>query len=90
MEWKEIRISDLLKKAQRLKELAEKRRQQADKAQGALDSLLSQLRKEHGLKSLEEAEAYLLKLTKELEQVKRELEKTLEEYERKWGSKLGG
>ena len=82
-------MSDLLKKAQRLKEEAEKRQRQADKAQGALDSLLLQLRKEHGLKSLEEAEALLPRLTKELEQVKRELDKALNEYEQKWASKFG-
>jgi hypothetical protein len=56
-------------------------RRDADQARGAQRQCLERLRKEHGCKSLREAEALEARLSKELARLEAELEEALEKAE---------
>lgn len=81
-------MSELLKRANQFKEEAERKRRQADKAQGALDSLLAQLKKDYDLDSLEELDKRIPQLQKQLKSIQQELTQSLDEYNQKWGDKI--
>ena len=79
-----------LKKYQQLKDKVDQAQRQADKAAGALDQLMQQLKKEFDCDSLEEAEKLKTKLQKEEVKKEKEFTDALEEFERQWGDKLKG
>jgi hypothetical protein len=70
--------------ADRLAALAAKRdaaRREADQARGAQRQCLERLRKEHGCRTLAEAEALAARLSKELNRLEVELEEALQKAE---------
>ena len=79
----------LVERFQKLKEAVESLRRKADRASGVKEQILSQLRKEFGVRTLEEAEKLLLKEEKGLEKEEEALEEELETYKGKWGDLLG-
>ena len=77
-----------LKRFTALKQKAEDAQREADKAQGALDQLKERLKKEFQCNSLKDAETLLRKLEKEEKEAEREFDKSLAEFEDKFGSVL--
>lgn len=73
-----------------LKKQVEQLQTDADRAEGALDQLLSQLKKEFGCKSLKEARILLRKLTTELEQLEHDSRTKITAFEEKWSERLRG
>ena len=79
-----------LDKLSKLKKQAESAQREADKAQGALEQILSQLKEDFDCETLEDAETLLDKLG-EKERTKAEaFDTALAEFEEKYGDKLGG
>lgn len=77
-----------LKKYNQLQTTVEGLRKEANKAAGALDQLMSQLKKEFGCKTLEEAENLLRDLTKKEKRLAKQFEEGLQEFEKDFGEKL--
>lgn len=73
-----------------LKKRVTKTRREADKAQGALDSLMVRLKKEFGCSTIEEAEHLLVKLQREKDQAEKEFERAVSRFQKKWKEELDG
>lgn len=63
-------------------------RTEVNKAVGAKDQLLKQLKSEFGCNSLKEGVQLLKKLQAEEAQAKQDFDKSLKEFEAKWGEAL--
>lgn len=77
-----------LKKYAALKEKVESLHSQRDRAQGALDQLHVELKRDFGCKTLEEAKEKLGKLSKEQAKLEREFTQALEAFETKYAPLL--
>lgn len=77
-------------KHEELKSKVDQLRRKADRAAGALSEQMSQLKKEFGCNSLEEAEKLLKKLEREEEKLHAELETQLDQFEKEFGDELSG
>ena len=77
-----------LKNLEELKARAEKMRQQADRAQGALEQTKKQLKEEFEVDSVEEAEKLLKKMETKERQAKEEFETAQTAFMEKWGEEL--
>ena len=73
-----------------IKEKLDSLQKQADRAQGALDQVLSTIKKEFGCNSLEEAKLLQAKLAKDTSRLESELHKSLLAFEEKHGEMLKG
>lgn len=71
-------------KFRQLRQAHENAKSEAERAEGALTQLMSQLKSEFGCDSLEEAQEKLRKLQKQQAREKEALEVAVAEYEKKW------
>ena len=79
-----------LDKLTKLKKKAEAAQREADKAQGALEQILSQLKEEFKCDSLEDAE-YLLATLHDQERLTLEaFDEAMTEFEKRYGDKISG
>lgn len=67
----------------------ERAKSDAARAQGSLDELKSQLKKEFGVESLKAARDLLQKFVKESEKLERELDVMVRDYKEAWHSDNG-
>lgn len=72
----------------RLKAKADRLRSEAERAEGALEQTMGRLERDHGCKTLEEAEALLGKLTDEEADAEAKYEEELGKFKEAWGDKL--
>lgn len=72
------------KKFLELKEQVEAAQQKADKAEGALEEVLKQLKRDFGCATIEAAQKKLKQLNKEKEKLEEEFNAGLEQYEKDW------
>jgi hypothetical protein len=63
-------------------------RKEADQATGRLQQLMERLEKEHGCKTVKQAEKLLAKLEKEEAAAEQEYEAALRDFEKQYGDKL--
>lgn len=77
-------MSDLEDTFRRLKKEVDNATAEAQRAKGAFDQLTKQLEGEFECNSLKEAEALLAKLEAQADKAKKEFERQLRDYERKW------
>ena len=75
---------DLMKNYNRLKRKADEAQQTADKAEGALEQVMKQLKKEFDCDSIEKAEKKLEQLKKQESKAKKEFETSVQEFEEEW------
>jgi len=68
----------------RLKKEVEQAQREAERARGALEQLIVQLKKEFGCGSVKEAKTALQALCEEREMALNKLKRALKEYEEKW------
>jgi predicted nucleic acid-binding Zn-ribbon protein len=78
-----------LRKFERLKKEVESARQQKDRAEGALQQAMKQLKDEMGCDSLDEARELEKKLSKQVKKAETDFESELESFEEKWGEVVG-
>lgn len=71
-----------------LKEKLDRKKQELDATRGRLDQLLEQLESEFEISTIEEAEALLLKLTKQTNNAERKLETDIEAFEQDFSELL--
>lgn len=71
-----------------LREKADKMRREADRAQGALDQVMKQLREEFSCKTLDEAEKKLQELSKGEAKAKKAFDDALASFEEEWRDAL--
>lgn len=71
-----------------IKRKAESARKEADKATGALEQEQKRLKKEFGVATIEAAQHQLKKEEKQRELSRRQFEKEMKRFERKWGDRL--
>lgn len=77
-----------LKKLAQLREQVDSMQRESDRAEGALQQILTQLKEEYGCKNLDEAEGLLASLREKLTETEEEYEGALEKFQKKWGSAL--
>jgi len=77
-----------LKEYVQLKKRVDQAKQKADKAVGALEQIMKQLKKNFGCNSLQEAEKKSKSLQKQAITSKKEFDEALEEFEEKWYDEL--
>lgn len=77
-----------LKHLTKLREKVTEMQSEADRAQGALESILTRLKKEFKCNSVAEAEALLEKCGVEIEEIEEEYADALVLFEKKWGDIL--
>jgi uncharacterized protein YjbJ (UPF0337 family) len=75
---------DELERLSHLKTHVDALRRDADKAQGALEKYLGQLKTEFGCESIKAAEALLKKLQHKTERARKKFTRALERFERKY------
>lgn len=80
MRTNEISESEFL----RLKEEVTRTQKEAERAKGALETLMSQLKSQFGFNSIAEAEEGLAKLEEQCRQAQQEFLKAFDEYKKKW------
>lgn len=73
-----------LERLARLKREVEEQRREADKAQGALDRVLSELKRDFGCSSLRKARKLLRRFEAGVKSGEREFNRSLARVERKW------
>lgn len=73
-----------LKKYLELKKKVEQAQQKSDKAEGALEQIMEQLKEKFGCSTLKEAKKKLALLEKQEREAKEEFETAIEEFEEKW------
>lgn len=73
-----------LKKYMELKRKVEQAQQKADKAEGALEQVMKQLKKDFDCPTIRDAKKKWSLLKKQEEKMKGTFEEALEEFERKW------
>ena len=71
-------------KYRKLKQQVEETKAEADRAQGALDQLLTRLKEEFDCSNLKEAKAKLAELEAKKKKAESVFEKVLADYEEKW------
>lgn len=67
-----------------LKRSVEDAKSEASRAQGALDKLMDDLKRDHDCATVTEAETKLKKLEKDRDRLQKDVDKTIADYERKW------
>ena len=77
-------------KYRKLKQEVEDTKAEADRAQGALDQLLTRLKDEFACSNLKEAKARLVELKAKKEQAETTFEKVMADYEEKWKESTAG
>jgi predicted nucleic acid-binding Zn-ribbon protein len=77
-----------LKKLAKLRDEVEQAKKQRDRAEGRLDELMGRLLKDHGCKSIEEAEKLSAKKQKQVVEMERAYDAELAKLEREFGDKL--
>jgi predicted translin family RNA/ssDNA-binding protein len=77
-----------LERYSELRDRITKMRREADKASGALESLLARLKEEFGCKTLEEAEELLKETQDQLAELEQTFNKSLHKFEKKWSDAL--
>lgn len=60
-----------------------------DRAEGALERVMLNLRENYGVESLDDAEAFLKKLRKKAEKAEKTFDEVLSSFEEKWSDRLG-
>lgn len=75
---------DVLKTFIRLRKEEEEQREKASKAEGALDEIMSSIKKEFNCETLKESQTKLKILQKRKKKKEAEFEKAVEKYEEKW------
>ncbi len=78
-----------LKQYNELKKKVDRLQRDADRAQGALDKLMDELKDEFSCGTLEEAEKMLAGLEKKAEKAERDYVRKLAAFEEKWSEVLG-
>jgi predicted nucleic acid-binding Zn-ribbon protein len=78
-----------LRKFDKLKREVETARQQKDRAEGALQQAMKQLKDEMGCDSLDEARELEKKLSRQVKKAEADFESELEAFEEKWGEIVG-
>lgn len=73
-----------LQKYLQLKKKVDQSQQEADKAEGALEQVIKQLKKEFGCTTLEEAKKKLKILERQQQKAETEFGDAVEEFEEKW------
>ena len=73
-----------LKKYMELKKRVEQAQQKADKAEGALEQVMKQLKKDFDCPTLEAAKRKLRLLEKQKQETGTQFEEAVEEFEEKW------
>lgn len=81
-------MSHDLRKYTELKEKAEQLRRRAERARGAVDQLLNQLKTDYGIDSLEEAEKVLKERIAKEDGMQKEIDLLVERFINVWESKL--
>lgn len=81
-------MSDPLEEFQRLKSRIAEKQREADKAQGALDEIMKQLKEDFGCDSLEEAREMLNRLEAKEQALAAKFIKRLRAYKKKFGKVL--
>lgn len=79
-----------LSKYKKLKRMVEEKKQERDRAEGALQSLLTQLKRDHGCSTLKEAKQLYKKLQKEEAEAELAFEDKLSAFESKWKGRING
>ncbi len=77
-----------LKKYIELKRKVETAQQKADRAEGALQQVMKQLKSEFGCTTLDAAKKKLLLLTKQESKAKKEFDSAVKEFEEKWEDEI--
>lgn len=77
-------MSDTLEDYRRLKKDIESAKAEHQRAQGALDQLKAQLKREFDCDTIKEAKVKLAELETASEDAKKKFEKAMKDYERKW------
>ncbi len=77
-----------IKKLAKLKEIVAELQSNADKAQGALDRVLWQLKNEYDCDSVDDAVAILKKLRDKEEAAEKAFDEAMRKFEKKWGDLL--
>ena len=72
----------------RLKKRADLLKDEASRAEGALNQLMQKLQEIYDCESLEEAKQLLTKKTKELNEAEQKYEQELAKFKEKWGDQL--
>lgn len=72
----------------KLKRDVDSTRSEAQRANGAYEQLMTQLKSEFGCKTLKEAKALLEDLEEKKAKAEKEFEKAMREYEKKWKEEL--
>lgn len=72
----------------RLKDKADRAKQDHDRAAGACDQLMSTLKQEYDCDDLEEAERLKKKLTTEMKAAEAEYDEKLAAWEAQWGTRV--
>jgi predicted nucleic acid-binding Zn-ribbon protein len=78
-----------LRKFDKLKRELQTARQQKDRAEGALQQAMKQLKDEMDCDSLDEARELEKKLAKQVKKAEADFESELESFEEKWGEVVG-
>jgi hypothetical protein len=73
---------------ERLKREAERERREADRAAGALRQALETMQREHGVRTVKEAERRLAELEAEREAAEAELRRKIDEVNARYGDRL--
>ena len=71
-----------------LKRKAESAQREADKAEGALQQILQQLKSQFGVKTIQDAEKLLEKKLKEKEHIENEANQAMNDFEKKWNGRF--
>lgn len=77
-----------LEQYKRLKEKADKAKQDHDRAVGALEQLMSKLEEDFDCKTVEQAEKLVKKLSTEAKEAEELYDQRLAEWEEQWGQKV--
>lgn len=77
-----------LKEYNLLKDTADRKRREADKAQGAFDNALADLKKTYEVKSMEEAKVLLAELEKKAEKAEAAFDAEFETFKKEHGDVL--
>lgn len=80
-------IPNEVERINKLIRLRDEARREAAEAAGAYKQVMDRLRSEHGCASLEEADAMITQLSKEISKYEKELETLVWEMEQKYGDK---
>lgn len=83
-------MSDELERFQQLKQDILEQQREADKAQGALDSVMKQLKQEFGCATLKEAKDLLQIISAKEKEAKLKFAKKLDRFLKKWKKVLHG